>query len=100
MTFSHVYPEKPSFAARGVLPNYTAASHIVPGAAMANTTWESLIISQGAGRRSRLVGRLAQWRRRSRGRAALARFDAQALRDIGLTPAEAALEISKPFWRA
>jgi uncharacterized protein YjiS (DUF1127 family) len=67
---------------------------------MANITWDSLIISQGSGRWSRFAARLAQWRRRSRERAALARLDLRALRDIGLTPADAAREINKPFWRA
>jgi uncharacterized protein YjiS (DUF1127 family) len=67
---------------------------------MANITWEPLIISHHSGRWARLVERVAEWRRRSEGRAALARFDARALRDIGLTPSEAVSEINKPFWRA
>jgi uncharacterized protein YjiS (DUF1127 family) len=100
MTFSHAYREKPSFVAGGLLPNYSAVSHISAGAAMANITCESLINSQGPSRWSRLVEGLVQWRRRSRERASLARFDVRALRDIGLTPAEAAHEINKPFWRA
>jgi uncharacterized protein YjiS (DUF1127 family) len=44
-------------------------------------------------------GLLAEWRRRVRSRAVLARFSARELRDIGLTPAEAARECAKPFWR-
>ena len=40
------------------------------------------------------------WHRRIRGRGALARLDARMLRDIGVTPSEAAGEINKPFWRA
>ncbi len=67
---------------------------------MADITCEHLIISQGTGRWARLAEKLAQWRRRREGRASLARFDARALRDIGLTPADAATEINKPFWRA
>lgn len=43
--------------------------------------------------------RFAKWRRRARSRAVLARFDARELRDLGLTPAEAAQECAKPFWR-
>lgn len=42
---------------------------------------------------------LAEWRRRARSRAALARFSAHELRDLALTPAEAARECAKPFWR-
>ena len=45
------------------------------------------------------VGRtLAAWRRRARSRTQLARFSARELRDIGLTPADAARECAKPFW--
>lgn len=66
---------------------------------MANITYDSLIISQGSGLLARLRYRLAQWRRRSRERRELARFDIRDLRDIGLTSAEAAYEINKPFWR-
>jgi uncharacterized protein YjiS (DUF1127 family) len=45
------------------------------------------------------VGRtLAEWRRRARSRAQLARFSPRELRDIGLTPADAARECAKPFW--
>lgn len=40
------------------------------------------------------------WLRRRDERHALAAFDRQMLRDIGVTPSEAAREISKPFWRA
>ena len=37
---------------------------------------------------------------RSREREFLAGMDARALRDIGVTPYEAAEEARKPFWRA
>jgi uncharacterized protein YjiS (DUF1127 family) len=67
---------------------------------MANITCEHLIISQPTSRWARFAERLAEWRRRSRERAALARLDMRDLRDIGLTPADAAREINKPFWRA
>lgn len=40
------------------------------------------------------------WLRRRDERHALAAFDGQALRDIGVTPSEASREINKPFWRA
>jgi uncharacterized protein YjiS (DUF1127 family) len=43
---------------------------------------------------------LREWRRRRRGRAALCHMCAGELRDIGLTPAAAAREGRKPFWRA
>jgi uncharacterized protein YjiS (DUF1127 family) len=39
------------------------------------------------------------WRRRARERGHLARLDARMLRDIGVTPSEAARECEKPFWR-
>ena len=43
---------------------------------------------------------LAGWENRRRTRAALARLDDHLLRDIGLGPARAATECTKPFWRA
>ncbi|HSU05554.1 MAG TPA: DUF1127 domain-containing protein [Acetobacteraceae bacterium] len=40
----------------------------------------------------------AAWRRRH-SRSCLAHFDDRMLKDIGLTRADAELELSKPFWR-
>jgi len=37
--------------------------------------------------------------RRHRSRAALARFDAHQLKDIGISWSEAEFEANKPFWR-
>ena len=45
------------------------------------------------------LARLHEWRRRSRDRAELAKFDERMLRDIGLSRADAWLEVNKPFWR-
>jgi uncharacterized protein YjiS (DUF1127 family) len=42
---------------------------------------------------------LREWRLRRLGRAALRQMCAGDLRDISLTPAEAAREGGKPFWR-
>lgn len=47
-----------------------------------------------------IPGMLRHWRRRARGRADLLRLDHRELRDIGVTPGEAARECAKPFWRA
>lgn len=41
---------------------------------------------------------LALWIRRRRTRRALARLTADELRDVGLTPEQAARETAKPFW--
>jgi len=41
---------------------------------------------------------LVEWCRRARSRAQLARLGERDLRDIGLTPMEAAREYAKPFW--
>ena len=43
---------------------------------------------------------LLLWRRRARERDELARMDARERRDIGVTDADVAMEISKPAWRA
>jgi uncharacterized protein YjiS (DUF1127 family) len=48
---------------------------------------------------ARVVRRLAAWHRRICSRTQLARLSERELRDIGLTPAEAARECAKPFWR-
>jgi uncharacterized protein YjiS (DUF1127 family) len=46
-------------------------------------------------RASHLVG---EWRARARERAQLAGLGHRELRDIGLSPGEAAMEAAKPFW--
>lgn len=40
------------------------------------------------------------WRARARGRTDLGRLGYRELRDIGVTPTDAARERGKPFWRA
>jgi uncharacterized protein YjiS (DUF1127 family) len=45
------------------------------------------------------IGLLRQWLRRTRERDELAWLDWRLLRDIGVTPSEAAGECNKPFWR-
>ncbi len=51
-----------------------------------------------AGRRA---GRtLLTWQERDRQRHALAQLDARMLNDVGLSRAEVALELRKPFWHA
>jgi uncharacterized protein YjiS (DUF1127 family) len=47
----------------------------------------------------RILAVLHQWRRISRDRAELARFDERMLRDIGVTRVDVWREINKPFWR-
>ncbi|HWI27166.1 MAG TPA: DUF1127 domain-containing protein [Stellaceae bacterium] len=59
-----------------------------------------LIISQEPDLLTRLLARLDCWRRRIQGRADLALLDERSLRDIGVSPAQARYEASKPFWRA
>ena len=55
-----------------------------------------------AGAPERLIARMARtfaaWHRRACSRTQLARLSERELRDIGLTPAEAAWEYAKPFW--
>ena len=40
------------------------------------------------------------WRRRSRERAALARFTREDMRDLGISRVDVMREVRKPFWRA
>ena len=49
---------------------------------------------------SRTLAMLREWRRHSRDRAELARFDERMLRDIGISPGDVWHEINKPFWRS
>lgn len=50
--------------------------------------------------RRRIEVALAVWRERTTARRCLARMDARSLRDAGISPAAAAYESGKPFWRA
>jgi uncharacterized protein YjiS (DUF1127 family) len=45
-----------------------------------------------------LLHSVSRWFARSRQRRDLAELDAHLLRDIGVTPGEAAREAAKPFW--
>ncbi|SJZ78679.1 protein of unknown function [Enhydrobacter aerosaccus] len=50
--------------------------------------------------RQRMALTLAVWRERMRTRHCLARLDARSLRELGISPAAAAFESGKPFWRS
>ena len=49
--------------------------------------------------RQRFFFTFAVWRERNRARRCLARMDARSLRELGISPAAAAYESGKPFWR-
>ena len=49
---------------------------------------------------SRIVFNWTVWRSRILARRALAQMDARSLRDAGISPAAAAYESGKPFWRS
>ena len=48
---------------------------------------------------ARMTAMLALWRGRIEARRYLAGLDARGLRDAGISPAAAAYECGKPFWR-
>jgi uncharacterized protein YjiS (DUF1127 family) len=50
--------------------------------------------------RKQIKGILIEWRHRARSRRELADLDRAGLRDIGMSPAAAKYEASKPFWTA
>ena len=52
-----------------------------------------------AGTATRMITRLAQWRRRAGIGRELARLDDRMLADIGISRAEAEFLVNKPFWR-
>ncbi len=47
-----------------------------------------------------LTGLLHTWTARARQRRTLARLDFRLLQDVGITPADRAIEVGKPFWQA
>ncbi|AOE82648.1 DUF1127 domain-containing protein [Pseudomonas sp. TCU-HL1] len=47
----------------------------------------------------RLFAAIAQWQRNARTRHQLAKLDARALADVGISPSERYQELDKPFWR-
>ncbi len=49
---------------------------------------------------ARALRTLLIWQERDRQRHALAQLDARMLKDVGLSRAEVALELHKPFWQA
>ena len=49
--------------------------------------------------RQRLVLTLALWRKRAAARRCLAAMDARSLREAGISPAAAAYESGKSFWK-
>ncbi len=49
---------------------------------------------------ARALRTLLIWQERDRQRHALAQLDARMLKDVGLSRAEVALELRKPFWQA
>ncbi len=49
--------------------------------------------------RQRLAVTVAVWRERTMARRYLAAMDARSLRDAGISPAAAAFEAGRPFWR-
>ncbi len=49
---------------------------------------------------TRALRTLLTWQERDRQRRALAQLDARMLKDVGLSRAEVAMELRKPFWQA
>ena len=47
----------------------------------------------------RVAVAVAKWDRRRRSRIALAKLTPQQLRDVGISPYDAGLEVQKPCWR-
>ena len=47
----------------------------------------------------RIVLTVSVWRQRAEARRSLVELDPRSLRDIGISPAAAAFEADKPFWR-
>jgi uncharacterized protein YjiS (DUF1127 family) len=73
---------------------------------MVAMTHQILTNSQSRPRRPRrsavwqLGAAVARWLQREREAEELARLDWRELKDVGLTPADVHMILSKPFWRA
>lgn len=64
-------------------------------------TQANTIIAETIGNEAKsLMALIATWRLRHATRLELKRMSDHMLRDVGLTPGDAADEIAKPFWRA
>ncbi len=59
--------------------------------------WFGEFLLEAAARAART---LLSWQERDRQRRALAQLDARMLTDVGLSRAEVAMELRKPFWQA
>lgn len=57
------------------------------------------VVEMRGGRLLGLVALLHRWHRRATTRAALRELPPQHLRDIGMTPLQAAREAARPFWK-
>jgi uncharacterized protein YjiS (DUF1127 family) len=57
-------------------------------------------VSMWNGMKSRMKSRFAEWRRRARSRAELARLDEAGARDLGLSRCDISGEAGKSFWEA
>ena len=63
-----------------------------------NPPFDGLAGAQARGAMGRMLARLAVWHRNAVTRRVLRELPERELADIGLTPMDAALEASRPFW--
>ncbi|HUN51237.1 MAG TPA: DUF1127 domain-containing protein [Candidatus Sulfotelmatobacter sp.] len=66
---------------------------------MTDLTFGSLSVLPHPDFLTRVSSLVSVWHRRSRQRSELARLNDLELRDLALTPMQAAYEARKPFWR-
>jgi uncharacterized protein YjiS (DUF1127 family) len=74
-----------------VIPFHEPRRHI--GRVSHRSLWRTLTDATNG-----VLPTLRKWRRRTRDRTELAKFDDSMLQDIGLTRADAQFLINKPFW--
>lgn len=79
--------------------SYQSRSRLIAEAELSSTPSDTLQGRPRQGIRSRTLFMLALWRQRITMRRHLAQLDARTLRDAGISPAAAAFESGKPFWR-
>lgn len=74
-----------------------APRHVMGGPAAAGASFPTFDVARSA--LTAGFERLLLWQERARQRRQLSRVENHLLQDIGLTRAEVAREIKKPFWR-
>jgi len=110
MRSSHVKRDNSSFVTHPGQGQFQREHETEEGSAMTAISHQRLSFLHQSAKPNHVTGRatglarqvartLRLWRRRAREREALQQLSYRDMRDIGVTPADIAWEVSQPFWR-